>query len=274
MHVTKDQFLGDVSAHRIEVWKDDGIYRHIVFCKPNHRWDRFFSLTTVPGLLVYSGDMGSFAFSRIEDMFEFFRRAENMLPNFDYWHEKLVAVDLGGSEEPSPERFKENLEGYLEDFRTRDLKLVKEFIAGAVEDYRESGPDYAYRLVNDFDLKDYGQAFPDFFELSDRVHTARFEWACYAIQWGVHRYDEWRASMEQRRQAAFLATSDWHGVNSMATYEGVLIELGSSVTQTRVVEADTMWRAAGAIRQSLEHGWDLIGIREVDSDVWWILGSG
>jgi hypothetical protein len=110
---TEADFLKDVSAHEMEVLREDGVYRHIRFKKPGTGCMHF-DLVTWPGYLAYSGDMGCYVFSRLNDMFEFFRTDREYLQrdgrqlciNLGYWSEKLQAVD-GGRREGSAKEFSE-----------------------------------------------------------------------------------------------------------------------------------------------------------------------
>ena len=65
-------FLRDVAEHEMIVVRDDGVHRHIRFKKPGTSCMHF-DLITWPGYLCYTGDMGTYVFSRLTDMFEFFR---------------------------------------------------------------------------------------------------------------------------------------------------------------------------------------------------------
>lgn len=65
-------FERDVAEHQMQVLRDDRLYRHLLFKKPGTGCYHF-NIVTYPGTLVYTGDMGSFVFQRLEDMFEFFR---------------------------------------------------------------------------------------------------------------------------------------------------------------------------------------------------------
>src|ERR1035438_10338294 len=67
-----ESFLADVAEHAMAVMQDNGVYRHLRFRKPGSS-NMWFDLITWPGSLVISGDMGTWAFSRVEDMFAFFR---------------------------------------------------------------------------------------------------------------------------------------------------------------------------------------------------------
>lgn len=191
-----DRFLRDVAEHQMEIRHDDGLYRHVVFKKPDTSC-YFFSLTTTPGRLIYAGDMGCFVFERVQDMFSFFRASgSEREPNFGYWHEKMVACDRQGSEEHNVAEFRNNLERYLEDNELSEDRLseVKEFIEEAVSEFEDAGPDAAYRSVMDFGLEpERGerkrQFFQDFWETTDKVYSFRYVWACYAIQWGIKQYD-------------------------------------------------------------------------------------
>lgn len=68
----ESRFLADVKDHKISIVRDDGVYRHVRFAKPETVCMHF-DLITWPGYLAYVGDMGAFTFTRLRDMFEFFR---------------------------------------------------------------------------------------------------------------------------------------------------------------------------------------------------------
>src|SRR4051812_43422698 len=82
-----ERFLADVTDHRMEIIRDDDLYRHIRFQRPQ-ALSYYFDLVTWPGHLVITGDCGSFMFSRIRDMFEFFEKSSGINPR--YWSEKLL----------------------------------------------------------------------------------------------------------------------------------------------------------------------------------------
>src|SRR5690606_1795679 len=77
--------------HEMTVLLDDGLYRHLRFARPDS-YCMSFSLVTWPGYLAYSGDMGNFVFTRLPDMFAFFRGPLDSMSR-DYWAEKCVAAD-------------------------------------------------------------------------------------------------------------------------------------------------------------------------------------
>ena len=69
---TPELFLRDVQQHQIQVIRHDGVNRHIRFKRPGSM-SYYFDLITWPGHLCYTGDMGTYVFRRMDDMFEFFR---------------------------------------------------------------------------------------------------------------------------------------------------------------------------------------------------------
>lgn len=193
-----ESFLKDVERHEIKVLRDDGVYRHVRFSRPDSGCMHF-DLVTYPGFLVYSGDMGCFVFERLPDMFEFFRNdeAKPLRINLGYWSEKCQAADRDGIEEFSRERFKEKInewvtehcEGEAREYRKALKEEVDEEILRHVED---EGEDELMRRAYDFRFRD-NDVFADFYETRCTVYTQRFTWCCYALAWGIRKYDEHKA---------------------------------------------------------------------------------
>jgi hypothetical protein len=183
------RFARDVANHQMEIRHDDGLYRHVVFKRPDDSC-MMFSLTTTPGRLMYAGDMGCFVFERLPDMFEFFRGDRE--PNLGYWHEKLVAVDRpDGSKERSVDVFRENLLARIpqtgepeDDEDNIDVQQLLDLVEEACEAWESEGPDCAYALLRDSGFDD------EFSEITDTKYTLRYEWACHAIQFGIAMYRE------------------------------------------------------------------------------------
>lgn len=96
-----DSFMQDVGKHCMTILRNDGVDRHIQFRQPGTS-SYWFDLVTMPGILMISGDMGTYVFSRSYDMFEFFSAAQRyakvgeLLIHPSYWSEKLLAVDTDG----------------------------------------------------------------------------------------------------------------------------------------------------------------------------------
>lgn len=114
------RFQRDTATHRMTVLHDDGLYRHLRF-RSHHLCNDaeyrptssfyWFDLITWPGSLAINGDCGSFVFSRITDMFEFFRSRYGINPQ--YWAEKLRAPEPAGATEYSEDRFRQLVVEYV-----------------------------------------------------------------------------------------------------------------------------------------------------------------
>jgi hypothetical protein len=212
---TEQEFLQDVSEHQISVIRDDGLLRHVRF-KRQGTYNHYFDLITWPGCLCYTGDMGTYVFQRIEDMFEFFRtdrqpkEGQTLFINLDYWSKKLIATDRVGVKEFSEERFnrivvddlvrwiRENAYRTTKEERRTLWETVMNEVIGADGDsggYRKqiAGHDFYHHVnkrVGDFCLQ-------DFFEHTFDDYTYRFVWCCYAIAWGIQQYDTHTAPKER-----------------------------------------------------------------------------
>ncbi len=216
-NLTEAEFLRDVAKHVMEAQRDDGVYRHIRFRKPGTMCMHF-DLITWPGYLCYTGDMGTYVFTRLVDMFEFFRTdrtyasrtGRRLVVNLSYWSEKLEAVDgsrRGGSaEEFDPAHFRKVINEYRLDWIRGDARtlLTKderrelwEAVASDVLDRAEDGEQVAFTAANDFDWKPSRYPvwtrrrwrFDDFWENSFTDYTYRFRWCCFALAWGIEQYD-------------------------------------------------------------------------------------
>lgn len=208
---TEQSFLSNVSDHVMTIVRDDGVHRHIRFQKPG-TYCMYFDLITWPGYLCYTGDMGTYVFQRLEDMFQFFRtdrEARHLKPgqtlaiNLGYWSEKIEAQDkCDGIKKFSEERFNRAvLEDLVSWIRHRYHQTTKEErrdlwdavmmeVIGADEDsggYRKQVAvhDFHHRVNDSLTF-----SFDDFFEHNVEEFTFRFVWCCYALTWGIQKYDE------------------------------------------------------------------------------------
>ncbi len=190
---TKKEFLAHVAKHEMTIEMDNGINRHIRFANPE-TINQSFQLTTWRDHLCFSGDMGTFVFSRVEDMFRFFRRDELSI-NTGYWHEKLHAVDRSaGSLKYSQEVFEETIKEHFEDW-VSDEEISKKVKAEAWEEVKDEiicKSEFeceARHTVDDF-VSNYGFEITDFWEECLNEYTPRFIWCLYAIVWGIQQYDK------------------------------------------------------------------------------------
>ncbi|MBJ6986901.1 hypothetical protein [Devosia sp. MC521] len=191
---SESQFLRETKDHELIVLADDGQNRHLTFKQPSTS-NRYFNITTWPGYLCISGDMGCYVFSRLADMFEFFR-GEGI--NLSYWAEKLQAHDRGGGHrEFSEELFRHHI---VSDFRAaypqgKERRLehwaeLREMLEWETPYSTESA------ITAAMTWRDAAgeQPFSDFYEHRLEDYTHHFVWCCHAIRWAVEQYDEYKAS--------------------------------------------------------------------------------
>lgn len=215
------RFLNDVANHEMSVIREDGVYRHIRFKRPDSGCYRF-DLITWPGYLCYTGDMGTYVFSRTNDMFEFFRTdrecmtlSENrsLAINPSYWSEKVQSDSRfgKGTECFSEELFREAIE---RDFNAHfDQRAPDDDASDEVKSAFNELKDDAWEAVEDeilsvdslegqgvsaaYDFKRGELVFEDFFEHRLTDYTFHFIWCCYALAWGIRTYDQAKTSQAQ-----------------------------------------------------------------------------
>jgi hypothetical protein len=201
-----EAFARDTASHEMTVLRDDGLYRHLRFQRTVTQEDGtrkassfyWFDLVTWPGCLAVNGDMESFLFSRVEDMFEFFRGHQS---NPSYWAEKIRA----GAEikRYSEEQFREHVLDYFKDevqygSAPKGIgRAIREEVLGADEIAWEDG---ARQVLRDFRYRPPGSdpdsapwQFMDTWEWDLRDYTHQFLWCCHAIPWGIAQWDAARA---------------------------------------------------------------------------------
>jgi hypothetical protein len=193
---TTESFPKDVEKHQMTVLLDQGVHRHIRFEKPGSS-NMWFALTTWPEYLTISGDMGTWSFSHVEDMFDFFRsRPGQFYINPQYWEEKLQVGRYDGRSHArvfDPDKFKSEIFEQLSrhyDLEGDDLERVKLELEDEVfcDDQSET-----IRAAKEFYLDlDSGERFElDSYELPDgEVYSYHFLWCLYAIVWGIQQWDE------------------------------------------------------------------------------------
>lgn len=205
---TEERFLNDVKYHQINIVKDDGVNRFIRF-KKDKSSTYWFDLVTWPGFMCISGDCGTYVFSRLNDMFEFFRMADNdfnkrkdrlLNINPSYWGEKLEATGRSGYMEFDSDIFAQRVKEYFDIYMAEDIEdeELKEELWDAIENdvlsNSHDGEYRAYDAVHNFrftsDDKERFE-FVDFFDSgSTERYTFHYLWCLYAIVWGIQKYDE------------------------------------------------------------------------------------
>lgn len=229
---TEESFLRDVAKHEMTVIHDAGEIRHLRFGRPGDS-NMHFNITTVPGYLMFTGDMGAWSFTRLRDMFEFFRwKADGPLGiNRQYWSEKLIAASCNGRHDGSATEYSEELfksalwrEALSLARRMKDTGVSAEHRAEMLEELRfvrdagcdgehaahQAAHDFEYRAPVEDDVEGRGGVrylhrlalrqqgcawrLTDFYENNLRTYTYHFTWACYAIAWAIRVYDASKVS--------------------------------------------------------------------------------
>jgi hypothetical protein len=182
------KFLADVKDHEMTVVLNQGVHRHLRFRAPKNSF-YWFDILTSPGVLTINGDMGSFTFSRLNDMFEFFH-GPNINPQ--YWHEKLT--NDGGSTEYSEDLFWQYAAEHFLDTAEEwaDHPLAERNPAElwwAIRDafLDEDGDDTsAHAALAWFEFDGY--RFHDTWEWDLRTYSFRYLWNCWAIRWAIEQF--------------------------------------------------------------------------------------
>lgn len=199
---TEEQFLRDVAEHQLTVIRDDGVHRHLQFRRPGSVCMGF-DLITWPGYICFCGDMGTYVFYRLEDMFSLFRSPpgamDGLYINPSYWSEKCESADCRGNgvREYDPDLFRTVIADYIldaeEDYPPTMMAELLEAVGEDVLAYAEEGEHEARRCAVNFEWKDF--EFTDFWERELTTFTFRFIWCCYAIVWGIREYDRKRVAV-------------------------------------------------------------------------------
>lgn len=202
----KARFLIDVKDHQMRVIHESGVHRHLRFSAPGTMCMHF-DIITWPGYLCYTGDMGTYVFTRVLDMLTFFRgdRPSDPFRHIDrrYWAQKVEAQDKhDGIKEFSEDKWKravmDHLIEWIRNHREDTTKEERRSLWEAVIDevLEIEGDHHGYRqqaATHDFTHKVNDQLrtfhFEDFFEKTLDEYTGRFTWCCLALRWAINVYD-------------------------------------------------------------------------------------
>ena len=212
---TPEEFLKDVAAHEMTVLQNEGVYRHLRFANAKQNaWNQWFEIVTWPNKLAVSGDMGTWVFKRLHDMFNFFRSKDGELKiNPDYWGEKVESESRA--------------EGPHKKFRSGNFKAALIDTLNAIDTLNEDAPSEtqkqkiitalsydifhidnapeARRALLEFEYEDF--KFPDPIGLVEAVsnsYSSHYIWCLYAIVWGIQQFDA-------RSAAPILDKNAWRG---------------------------------------------------------------
>ena len=192
---TLEYFLDNVKNHELTIHQNNGVYRHLTFANPND-CDKYFNITTFPNHLVITGDMGTLVFSRLYDMFNFFR-SDDLRINPDYWSEKIQSTtheaQIASYSKFDLEQAKKNAQEYLNTYLEDNDDLSEEDRTLLLEDFEleilRSEDEYEIvEAISNFNFKDF--EFDEFRMDDCSVYTYSYIWLCYAIVWGIKKFDE------------------------------------------------------------------------------------
>ncbi|MCS3433673.1 hypothetical protein [Klebsiella sp. BIGb0407] len=222
---TDTRFLLDTANHRLEIIRDDGLYRHLRMKEPDTSC-YYYDVVTWPGYLTVTGDMGTWTFSRIADMFRFFGGWEGGI-NTCYWSEKLEAgagcsarnlLAQDYDHDAFCKSLKESLSEYLEDSEgdesedddwdddddtpDSDKAIVREIVRDLCR--AEFSNDWeAYQAVYNADWPERFSAWDLCDGLTFKTYTSHFRWILFAITWAISKYHN--TKLVDRSMSTFLA---------------------------------------------------------------------
>lgn len=180
----KEKFLDDVSSHEMRVLHKDGLYRHLRFRRADSRF-YWFDIVTWPGHLTVTGDMGTYVFTRTEDMFTFFR-GDRVNPQ--YWAEKEKS---GTSLKMySSNIFKKTITEHAEEnYLGEDFKGLHVALQDMLDHcYWEEEEESARRALDSFQFEDF--RFDDAWEFDFTEYKYHYLWCLHAIVWAIQKWDE------------------------------------------------------------------------------------
>jgi hypothetical protein len=198
---SETRFLTDITNHKMTIIRNDDSNRHLKFANPKS-FSYWFDIITWPGCLCINGDCGTFVFSRVEDMFTFFRTSQNYLKNHpeiklhinpQYWSEKVTSESkFGGIEKFSEKKFRAAVKDYFNlSFENSKDDTEKNECWQQIEDeilYDCSEKETAFAAIYNFNYNKF--YFQDFFEYNFNEYTFHFIWCLYAIVWGISQFDK------------------------------------------------------------------------------------
>lgn len=196
-------FDRDVAEHRLTILHDQGLYRHLRCQRPDTGLEHF-DIITWPGHLHIGGDRDGYTFSRLDDMFEFFRPTagwNSARINPQYWAEKITD-GRERAREYSRERAEAEIWRAVRD-EYRDAGKDAKGLAKAVQDELVDGweglldfENTARQAITEFKFTtptgDF--EFPDAWEWKLWTWSYHYLWSCHAIQWGIAQYDQAKAA--------------------------------------------------------------------------------
>lgn len=199
---TLEKFLDDVKNHEITIHQNNGVYRHLEFKKTDNS-NPYFNITTFPNHLVITAYIDGLSYalvlSRRYDMFDYFRdyfRDGNLKIFPELWSEKIKSTSneakIASCSEFNIDKVKklakDDLREYLKNQKVSkaDRDALNEKFESEIlnaEDEYEIVAAIRNFYFNDFE-------FVDFWGGGYRKYRYEYIWLCYAIVWGIKKFDE------------------------------------------------------------------------------------
>ncbi len=216
--------LIDTAHHRLEIIRDDGVYRHLRMQQPGTSC-YYYDIITWPGYLTVTGDMGTWAFSRCYDMFNFFGGWTGEI-NTGYWSEKLEA-GAGRSAHDflaqayDHDAFCSSLKEWLSEYFSDDETNIPDVDWDDESDEPDSdkarireivrelcGEDFgcdvlAYKAVYEADWPECVSSWELCSDITYKTYTSHFRWILFAITWAISKYQN--TKMVNKAMDTFLA---------------------------------------------------------------------
>ncbi|SDX89545.1 hypothetical protein SAMN05444336_11285 [Albimonas donghaensis] len=195
------QATASFEDHVMTIEQDDGVHRCIHFGRPGASAYSY-RLVTWPGHLAISGDLEDFTFSRLLDMFEFFRHDR---PNYSYWAQKTTARSSFGTKVFSDRLYRSAVVRELWEMRHEIRRTTGRSASEVLRDVREElladeFPDEREAIMRtmDFSLRTADELrtwnlFHEFYEHRLTEPSFNFRLSCWAIVHGIKSYDAAKA---------------------------------------------------------------------------------
>lgn len=187
-----NQFLADVANHKMTVLVNAGLYRHLRFRRADDNFHMWFEVVTWPDCLAIRGDIGRWSFSRVEDMFTFFRSAmesKELKINASYWHEKVESESRfgGPARKFNEEYFRKNVIDALDGYGLKKKRKTEIILAMDEEVFTGDNEMDIRSNLDRFKCGDF--SFHDSWEVHGEDYTYHYLWCLYAIVWAIQQYD-------------------------------------------------------------------------------------
>lgn len=225
---TLEQFLNYVKNYKLTIRQNNGVHRDLIFIDSDDYNPINFNITTIPNRLVITDDMGALVFSSKshDDMFDFFR-SDDLKINPKLWSEMIQTTSYQGKIESYSEfdidEVKRGAQEYLDDFikdnelsgeDESDLRCKLENSVMLAENEHE-----IIEKIRNFNCKGFN--FEYFWEDDYRKYRYDYIWLCYAIVWGIKKFDEVSQEIKKEKQAKLKELSEELAKEHVLTRERV-----------------------------------------------------